>query len=119
MAAERILGLTDNLMRKAPNALGEFVLGKIKYCLNGTHDWLENSCDRDHLCQFVVREGYKAEKIAKEVTKNLHSELSGRRDTIKQTREDAMRKGLASEVALLLQNPPPLGTVPKLFAELP
>ena len=73
MAAERILSLTDNLMRKAPQCIRGVCVRENSIM----SEWLENSCDRDHLCHFVVREGYKAEKVAKEVTKNLHSVAEG------------------------------------------
>ena len=119
MAAERILGLTDNLLRKAPNASGEFLSGKIRFRLNKTHDWLASHDDNSRLSTFVISEGYKAERDSREASKILHRELDQRRGAVKQSREDAMRKSLSAEIQELIVNPPAVGTVPAQFKELP
>ena len=115
MAAERILGLTDSMCRKAPNATGDFLSGKLRYRLNGTAEWLDSHQDQELLFNFVVKESYKAEAQSRQSTKALHAELQARRVAVAQGREDAMRKTVGATLQQLIQNPPAELTVLEAF----
>ena len=101
MAAERILGLTDSMCRKAPNATRDFLSGKLRYRLNGTADWLDAHQDQELLFNFVVKESYKAEAQSRRSSK-----LQARRVAVAKGREDAMRKTVSVTLQQLIQNPP-------------
>ena len=106
MDAEHILGLTDNMCRKAPNTTSAFLSGKLRYRLNGTREWLEQHEQQDLLIDFVVKEGYKAEAHSRCTSKGLSKELQERRQAVAQGREDAMRKGVGATIERLIAQPP-------------
>ena len=77
MAAESILCLTDSMCRKAPNATGDFLSGKLRYRLNGTAEWLDAHQDQELLFNFVVKESYKAEAQVTSLNKGTSRRTTG------------------------------------------
>ena len=60
--AETILGLTDNLKRKAPNASDSYITSKVSTVMNKTHDWLKSLPDSSHLLKSCIKLGPSLKK---------------------------------------------------------
>ena len=57
MEAERILGMADYQLNRAPNASIEFIQGKVKYKKNDTASWIKAHVSPSTLIAFAIKRG--------------------------------------------------------------
>lgn len=87
MFAERTLGKTDALIRKAPNASLCYVEGLISFRTNNTLEWLLNHPSSDSMVSLAVTEGRGAKARAKTEMEKLHQEEAQRQEARAKGRE--------------------------------
>ncbi|XP_065675915.1 uncharacterized protein LOC136092121 [Hydra vulgaris] len=104
MEAERILGMLDFFLRRAPNATFGFLDSKIKARLNKTLTWLDEKTlpEQEDLIQFAIQRGTLTCRASKNFNNLLYEEI-GKRCTEaslkkkllerKKTRKKAIREG--------------------------
>jgi hypothetical protein len=104
MAAERILGMTDYLWRRAPNATAGFVDGKVRGRTNDTVGWLlqQDKMTQHRLVYFAMKEGYRARELAAQRKKMMEAVMMRRMLEAGQKHEQSNRKALEKEVAMAL-----------------
>ncbi|XP_059143851.1 uncharacterized protein LOC131931164 [Physella acuta] len=97
---ERILGMADFLIRRAPNATIGFVDCKVKAKLNKTMEWLDAKSinEQNQLIDFAITEGARRRRSHKTQQREIESEIIQRREESIKKKENKERKKLKIDV---------------------
>nr|XP_047139033.1 uncharacterized protein LOC105845882 [Hydra vulgaris] len=100
MEAERILGMLDFFLRRAPNATFGFLDSKIKARVNKTLTWLDEKTlpEQKDLIQFVIRRGALMCQASKNFNNLLYEEIGKRCAKANLKKECLERKQLEKDI---------------------
>ncbi|XP_065656610.1 uncharacterized protein LOC136082008 [Hydra vulgaris] len=106
MHAERALGMTDCLLRKAPNATIGYLDSKVKAKLNHTLQWIESKPEdiQRNLIQFSITRGSQIRKAGVLESKGIDDNIKTRRIEASQKANKAFRQKLERDVKKVLLN---------------
>ncbi|KAK6980293.1 Transmembrane protein [Biomphalaria glabrata] len=106
MHAERALGMTDILIRKAPNATIGYLDSKVKAKLNHTLEWIESKPEdiQRKLIQFSITRGAQIRKAGVVENKEIDDNIKLRRIEASQKANNASRKKLEQDIKKVILN---------------
>ena len=118
--AETILGLTDNLKRKAPNASDSYITSKVSTVMNKTHDWLKSLPDSSHLLKSCIKLGRNLKKTSIERAEAVKLEIQKRTKEKSQQKSDKDRKKFSKSISEFIKLPQSFKTkTAELDSEIP